>query len=182
MIANLKLSQTQIDKLLKKAVIIIDKREQNCDDIIAYFDKKGVSYVRQSLDFCDYSIMLPKDEELGIPYDMSFEKQVAVELKHSSGNGLNELAGNFTEGRDAFENEFIRSMPSNCRVFLVCSNGSWDGIENHEYRPNLGEKAFYNSLLSFEWKYNIHTHFISEKRLGEHIYRILIVALKKLLQ
>lgn len=182
MVANLKLTQTQIEKWLKKAIIIIDKREQNCDGIIAYFDKKGIKYVRQSLDFCDYSIMLPKDDELGIPFDMSFEKQVAVELKHSSGFGLNELAGNFTEGRNAFENEFIKSMPSNCRVFLVCSTGSWDDIESHNYHANFSEKAFYNSLLSFEWKYNIHTHFISENRLGEHIYRILIVALKKILQ
>ena len=182
MINNIKYSDSQIAKILKEAVIIIDKREQNCDDIIAYFDKKGIKYVRQSLDFCDYSIMLPKNEELGIPYTMSFEKQVAVELKHSSGNGLNELAGNFTEGRTAFENEFTRSIPSNCRVFLVCSNGSWDKVENHEYMSHFNEKAFYNSLLSFEWKYNIHTHFVDEKRLGEHIYRILIVALKKILE
>lgn len=182
MVANIKYSDTQISKILKEAIIIIDKREQNCDGIISYFEKKGIKYVRQSLDFCDYSIMLKKNEELGIPYDMSFEKQVAVELKHSSGEGLNELAGNFTEGRNAFENEFIKSIPCNCRVFLVCSNGSWDDVEKHNYRTNFGEKAFYNSLLSFEWEYNIHTHFISEERLGEHIYRILIVALKKILQ
>lgn len=182
MIANIKYSDTQISKILKEAVIIIDKREQNCEDIIEYFDKKGIKYVRQSLDFCDYSIMLRKNEELGIPYDMSFEKQVAVELKHSSGNGLNELAGNFTDGRNAFENEFIKSMPTNCRVFLVCSSGSWDKINNHDYKTQFNEKSFYNSLLSFEWKYNIHTHFVEEKRLGEHIYRILIVALKKILQ
>ena len=182
MIANIKYSDTQISKILKEAVIIIDKREQNCDEIIQYFDKKGIKYVRQSLDFCDYSIMLKKNDELGIPYDMSFEKQVAVELKHSSGNGLNELAGNFTEGRNAFENEFIKSIQTNCRVYLVCSSGSWEKINNHAYATQFNEKAFYNSLLSFEWKYNIHTHFIEEKRLGEHIYRILIVALKKILE
>lgn len=182
MIANIKYTDTQIGKILKEATIIIDKREQNCDKIIEYFDKKKIKYVRRSLEFCDYSIMLNKNEELGIPFDMSFEKNVAVELKHSGCSGLDELAGNFTDGRTAFENEFIRAMSFGCKVYLVVSDGSWEKIENHKYQSLLNEKAFYNSMLSFAWKYNIHIHFIKEEDLGKHIHRILIVALKKLLE
>ena len=182
MINNLKLTDTQIDKILKEAVIIIDRREQNCGQIIEYFDKKKIKYVRKSLEFCDYSIMLNKNEELGIPFDMSFEKNVAVELKHSGCSGLDELANNFTNGRTAFENEFIKAVSYGCRTYLVVSGGSWKKIDKQQYQSLMGNKAFYNSMLSFAWKYNIHIHFINEEDLGMHIYRILIVALKKLLE
>ena len=182
MINNIKYTDTQIKNILKEATIIVDKREQNCDKILDYFDKKKIKYIRQSLDFCDYSIMLPKNDELGIPFDMSFEKQVAVELKHSGGNGLDELANNLTYGRTAFENEFTKSIPYGCRIYLVCSNGSWENIDKHKYQSQFNENAFYNSMLSFSWKYNIHIHFINEEDIGKHIYRILIVALKKILE
>jgi len=182
MIANIKYTDTQISKILKTARIIIDKREQNCEHIIEHFTSKGIDFTRRSLDFGDYSIEIPKNEELGVPFDMSFEKQVVVELKHSGRSGLDELAGNLTDGRTAFENEFTKTIPFGCRIYLVCSNGSWEKIDKHSYQSQLGEKAFYNSLLSFSWKYNLHIHFINEDKLGQHIYRILIVALKKLME
>lgn len=182
MIANICFTDTQIKKILKEAVIIVDKREQNCDQILEYFDKKKIKYVRKTLEFGDYSIMLNKNEELGIPYEMSFEKDIAIELKHSSGCGLSELAGNFTNGRTAFENEFIRASSYNCKTYLIVSNGNWDKIEKAQYKSMFGNKAFYNSMLSFEHKYNLHIHFINEVDIAMHIHRILMVALKKLLE
>lgn len=113
---------------------------------------------------------------------MSFEKMVAVELKHSGGSGLNELAGNLTKGREDFEHEFIMALSHKCAVVLVVSNGSWGKINNHEYISQYNEKSFYNSLLSWRYKYNIHIDFIEESELGMHIYRTLIVALKKILE
>lgn len=182
MFPNIQYSETQINKIIKTATVIVDKREQNCEDILGYFINKKIPFIRKSLDFGDYSIFIPKNEELGVPFDISFEKQIAIELKHSGTNGLEELAGNFTEGRTAFENEFLRAKAVGARMYLIISEGSWDDIDSHNYRTQFGEKAYYNSLLSFEWKYNIHPHFIKENKLGQHIYRILIVALKKLLE
>lgn len=182
MIANIKYTDSQIDKILKTATIIIDRREKNCDKIIEYFNSKKINFTRRSLDFGDYSIEIPKNEELGVPFNMSFEKKVVVELKHSGKSGLDELAGNFTDGRLAFETEFIKAIPYNCRVYLICADGSWEKIDKHSYSSQLGEKAFYNSMLSFSWKYNMHIHFVKEEDIGKHIHRILIVALKKMIE
>lgn len=182
---NLKLTDNNINKAIKTMRIIIDSRESNNDNIINYFNKKKIPYVIRKLDFGDYSAEILKNDEIGLPFDVSLEKRVVIELKHSgeNHNGLEELSGNFTNDRTRFENEFIRSQKEyGIQVYLVVGNGSWDGIKNHNYRSLLNENAFYNSLLSWERKYNLKIHFVSEENIGEHIYKVLGTNLKKILE
>lgn len=162
--------------------MLVDVQEKDNSHIISWLEKKGIPYRKKSLKFCDYSAELKACPELGLPFDVSLENVVAIERKGSGGSGLNEIAGNFTEGRTAFENEFIRAKESGATIYLLIENGSWEGIRNHEYRSQFGEKAFYNSLLSWEKKYGFHTHFVKRENVGEHIYKLLGTTLKKLLE
>lgn len=179
---SLKLRDSDIDKLIKQVVILIDTREQENTHITDFFDKKKIPYKRKALKFCDYSAELKANEEFGLPFDISLENNIAIERKGASKSGLNEIATNFTDGRTAFENEFIRAKESGADIYLLIENGSWEDIKAHNYRSKMSENALYNSLLSWSKKYNIKIHFLKSENVGEHIYKLIGIALKKLLE
>ena len=162
--------------------IIVDSREQENKHILGFFDQKKIPYIIRKLNQGDYSAFLSANPELGLPFDISLENVVAIERKGASGSGLSEIAGNFTTGRQAFENEFIRAS-KNCKNFyLLIENGSWDKIKRHEYRSEMQPKALYNSLLSWRKKYGFHIDFVEAENSGEHICKLLATTLKKLLE
>lgn len=178
---QLHLTDTSIEKLMKRLVIIIDTREQDNKHITDYFDKHKIKYVVRKLDFGDYSAMLEAAPELGLPFDVSLETTVAAERK-GSGGGLSEIAGNFTDGRQAFENEFIRASHSCKRFYLVIENGSWKDISDHKYRSDMLPKALYNSLLSWRHKYGFDIDFVDRNHTAEHLVKLFGTTLKKMLQ
>ena len=182
MIVSLKLKDADIKKLIKQVVILVDTREQKNQHILDFFDKKKINYKVKALKFCDYSAELKANEELGLPFDISLENVVAIERKGAGKYGLNEIANNFTDGRTAFENEFIRAKENCKNIYLLIENGSWEQIRNHKYDSQLNENAFYNSLLSWRNKYNINIDFVETENIGEHIYKIVGTILKKMLE
>src|SRR5574344_863812 len=113
---NIKLKDASIDKLVKQMTIIVDSREQENKHILSFFDQKKIPYIVRKLNQGDYSAFLSANPELGLPFDISLEGVIAIERKGASGSGLSEIAGNFTAGRQAFENEFIRAG-KNCKNF-----------------------------------------------------------------
>lgn len=179
---TLKLKDADIEKLVKQVCILYDTREQENSHILKYFDKKGIEYKRKALKFCDYSAYLKACPELGLPFDVSLENVIAIERKGSGGSGLTEIAHNFGDGRSAFENEWIRAKESGANLYLIIENGSWEDIKTHKYNSQLNEKALYNSLLSFRKKYGFQIDFIKTEDVGEHIYKLIGITLKKLLE
>lgn len=174
---SLKLKNANIDKLLAQLIVLIDTREQQNKHITNFFDKKGIMYKSQKLDFGDYSCMLAKNEDLGLPFDITLENIIAIEKK----NSLEEIASNLSTGRQAFENEFIRSQK--CKNFvLLIENGSWDKIRKKQYDNDFGSKAFYNSLLSWREKYHFQIDFVEREATAIHILEIFKLALKHLLE
>lgn len=179
---SIKLKDANIEKLIKQVVVYYDTREQENSHILKFFDKKGIRYKKKALKFCDYSAYLEANEELGLPFDVSLENVIAIERKGSGGSGLTEIAHNFGDGRSAFENEWIRAHHSGANLYLIIENGSWEDIKNHKYIGQLNEKAFYNSLLSFRKKYGFQIDFVKSEDVGEHIYKLIGITLKKLLE
>lgn len=179
---NIKLKPTSIEKLVKQLTVCIDSREQENQHIINYLEKKKINYEVKKLEFGDYSCKLLKNEELGLPFDISLESIVSIERKGSGGNGLTEIAHNFTEGRTAFENEFIRAKENCENFYVIIENGSWEDIKAHNYRSELNENALYNSLISWRKKYNFHIDFIKSENVGEHILKVFATILKKMLE
>ena len=77
MITECKFSYDQIKKLSKEMVILIDTKEKANDHITDYFDKKGIAYKRQALEFGDYSFMIPQVEGL-TSNELYFHKEIVV--------------------------------------------------------------------------------------------------------
>ena len=102
---NEKANEREKELLLESMVILIDTREKKIDHITNSFDKAGIKYKVKALKYGDYSFILTKNLDLGIPRDVSFEGKVVIERKAS----LEELSTNLTKGRDRIEKEFALS-------------------------------------------------------------------------
>ena len=156
--------------LIKTAIVLVDTREQENAHILEYFDKKGIEYQVQKLEYGDYTILLPKNEEQGVYTDMILE--YSIERKAS----LNELSGNFTKDRVRIEEELWRGREN---IDLLVENGSFDKIFEHDYSTQYNEKAFTATLLSFSFRYKFNIHFISKENSGKMIYGLLKYKLRE---
>ena len=54
-----KFSVEEIKKLTKQMIVLIDTREKRNEHILSYFDKQGITYRKEKLDFGDYTFLLP---------------------------------------------------------------------------------------------------------------------------
>ena len=175
-IVNIKFKDKEIKEILKSMVIIVDSREQENSHILNYFDKKKILYKVSKLNYGDYSVMVPKNNEFGIDRDIYLDNQIVIERK----NSLDELANNFSKGRERFQNEFLRAKGAN--ILLMIENAKYSDLINHNYRSLFSEKAFLASLKSFEAKYNISTNFIDDDSLsGNFIYYSLYYKVRQVL-
>lgn len=165
-------------ELTKSIVILIDTAEKDHkhDHILEAIKKRGRKFKSKSLDFGDYSYMLPKNEELGIVRDIYFDKDIVIERKMS----LLELAGNLGGERKRFENELIRKQT--CKFYLFVEDGSYEGIRNGSYlkefervthgkskKKPLGIDSYLGTLGAFEERYDIRLQFDTKKAAGDYI-------------
>ena len=133
--------------------IIIDSREKSYQHIIKYFDLKSIPWKKQVLKSGDYGCIIN-----------GALQPIIIERK----SGLNELAGNFTKGRKRFEQEFERA--SNVDKILLVENSTYADIINHNYTSKMYPKALLASLLSFQFRFNLHIYFMPRENVGQFIY------------
>src|SRR5690554_2679547 len=100
-------------ELLSSLVVLVDTREQQNGHITKYLDKHRIEWKTKKLDYGDYSFFLPAAPQLGVARDLYFTREITIERKAN----LDELAGNLTHGRAAFEAELIRA--NGCKLFLL---------------------------------------------------------------
>src|SRR5690554_903492 len=115
-------TKTEQKKILSSLVMLIDTREQENSHITSYFDRQGIGWKNKKLDYGDYSFLLPAAPNLGIMRDLYFTREIVIERKAN----LDELAGNLTHGRAAFEAELIRA--NGFKMLLLVEGGSWEDI------------------------------------------------------
>ena len=158
MLNRRKYTDKEIDALLKSMVVLIDTREKKNENITSWFDKKKIAYKPFCLPSFDYSFMLPKNEELGVSHDCYFYNDCSIEKK----NSLEELSGNFSQGRVAFNDEFSRSR---CKSkHLLIEGANYQDIVSGNYNTQYNSKSFLGSLHSFEAKYDLHVMFMPDKQ------------------
>ena len=138
-------------------IILIDSREKQNTHITDSFDKNSISYKKKSLDYGDYSFVIPQNEGLSIPKDLYFDKKVCVERKAS----LEEISGNLTNGRDRFEKELC--LAPKTKVLLI-ENASYEDIATGNYNTQYNRKSFIASIHSFWFKYNIPVMFMKDNK------------------
>jgi ERCC4-type nuclease len=161
-------SDTELKKLLKSAVVLTDTREQENEHILTVLDKLKVQHKPFALPYGDYSIMLPASPEHGIQRDVYYINDIMIERKRN----LNELAGNFTTGRERFKDEMIRAGAIRKYLIVECASG-YAAILGHMYNAQLSEKSFYASLLSFQARYDLNVIFIEPQLTAEVIWGLL---------
>ena len=139
-------------------IYLYDTREHDGKNqhILNAWDKMGITYKRRKLSYCDYSFMLPKNEELGIPRDLDFSRLVAVERKAN----LDELAGNMTKERERIKKE-LALAPQN--KVLIIENGSYVDMVNGNYRSEYAAKSYFGTFHSFWHEFGIPIIFMPDK-------------------
>lgn len=153
-------TDAEIKKKLKELVVIADSREQVHQHIIFWLDKHNIQHKSRALETGDYSVMLG---------DATFEDEVVVERKAN----LDEIAGNFTNGRERFEREMIRAKAGGIKVFLIVENASWTDIFLHNYRSELKPQSFAATLLSWQARFNLTVIFCKPSETAQIIYSTL---------
>lgn len=168
------LGDTTIKKLLKTAVVLVDTREQENSHILSFLQKKKIPYKVLKQNTGDYSIMLPKNNELGIIHDIYI--QAAIERKGS----LDEIVANLSRDRTRLENELIRSKPIG--FTLLIENARYKDILNHQYRSRMTELSVIASLMSFKARYNFSLIFLDKEESPAYIYHSLVYELREALK
>ena len=162
-----------IDGALEDMRIIADTREHDTAAFRKRFAAVGCPVIRKALDFGDYSAETTVDGEV-----ISLEKIAVIERKMS----LDEIAGNFTKGRERFAREFTRAKNSNAVVWIVVEGASWENIYNGRYKSNFSPKSFAGSIFSWSAKYNLKPIFCKAETSGRIIYDILRYEMRKYLE
>jgi len=164
MIDMYRYTDTELKKLLKSMVLIIDTRENANEHLIEFFNKKDIPYVSKKIEYGDYSFYLPANPELGIIRDLYFSDKIAIERKAS----LEELSGNFTNDRLRIESEFIRHKG---KMILLIENADYSDILKHNYKTEYTPASFLATLHSFSERYDIPFTFMKDNRYsGQFIY------------
>lgn len=158
------------EDLLSSFEIICDSREQVTQRAEQRYRSFGVPHSRGTLSYGDYCGNLTLRDGCKL-YDASqtISAKCVVERKMN----LDELAQCFTRGRDRFKREFERAAAHDCRIFLLCENGSIEKILRHEYRSKFTPKAFLASVIAWNIRYNMQLIFCTQLTSGMMIKEIL---------
>ena len=162
---NFKFSYDEIKEISKSMIVLIDKREKVNNHITDYFDKHKIAYREQTLEFGDYSFLLPAARRMS--QDTYFHKDIVIERK----NSLEELSGNLGKERDRFEKEFLKAKSNNCEIhLLVESPRGYNDIMEHKYDTEFKPLSYIASLKSWENRYDIKTQFVDKQYSGYIIW------------
>lgn len=158
-----KFSAEQIKVMLKGMVILVDSREQKNGHILDYFDRQGIAYEAEKLDFGDYSCRIP---EAVAGQDIYFHDSVVIERK----NSLEEISGNFSKGRERFETEFLKARSAGAKIYLMVEDPrGYTGIITHGYKTQMKPAAFMASLKTWEHRFDANIQFIAPEYSGYYI-------------
>lgn len=165
-------TEVEIKQILREAIVVVDTREQKCDHIVSYFQEKKIAYVCEKLDFGDYTLKVQLPHLMRPVY---LQDKCAIERKAN----LNELSGNFTQGRERIEKEFLKG---NGVMHLLIENASYQDILLHNYTTQYAPKSFIATLKAFEARYDLKVTFLKDNAYsGDFIYKTLIYTLRELL-
>lgn len=160
MLNRRKYTDSEIQKILKSIVILVDSREKSASHITEWFDKHKIKYEIMALPSGDYSFALDAIPELDLPYRTYYYNDVLLERK----NSLEELSRCFSQTRERFNDEWSRCYAK--RKYLLVENGTYEDLVNGRYNTQYNSKSFLGSLHSFNAKYGLEVVFMPNKELS----------------
>ena len=164
----------EVSRALKNLTLIVDTREQDTDRLRRRIRQTGLSFVRQKLDFGDYSAKTTLDN--GREFDIS--SSVSIERKMN----LDELCACYCKGRKRFTREFERAKSAGAKVYLLIENANLEKVYNGSYRSKMSPQALTASLFAWLARYNCQIIFCKEETSGKIIREILYREMKERLE
>lgn len=157
-----KFSVEDIKRLLKQIVILVDSREKKNSHILEYFEKNGIAYRKEKLEYGDYTFLIPTTDG-----DIYFHRDCVLERKAS----LEELSGNLAQERERFEKEFLKAGNDGAKTYLMVeAPGGYSDIIGHKYRTEFTPAAYMASLKTWESRFDCNVQFIASEYSGYYIY------------
>lgn len=164
----------EVSRALKNLTLIVDTREQDTDRLRRRIRQTGLSFVRQKLDFGDYSAKTTLDN--GTEFDIS--GSVSIERKMN----LDELCACYCKDRKRFTREFERAKSTGAKVYLLIENANWENAFNGKYRSKMTSSALTASMFAWLARYDCQIIFCKEETSGKIIREILYREMKERLE
>lgn len=160
MLNRRKYTDSEIQKILKNMIILVDSREKANSHLLEYWDKHKIKYEVISLPSGDYSFALEAIPELDFSHKTYYYNDILLERK----NSLEELSGCFSQTRERFNDEWSRCYAK--RKYLLVENNTYEDLVNGRYNTQYNSKSFLGSLHSFNAKYGLEVVFMPNKELS----------------
>lgn len=164
----------EVKEALESLVLLVDTREQDTIFFRRRMKEAEIPYIRQKLDFGDYSAKCTTDDGK----ELDFSGSIAIERKMS----LDELCQCYTRERPRFQREFERAKEAGAKIYLLVENGTWEKAIEGKYRSQMKPKAFLGSLLAWLARYNCQVIFCEARTSGKLIHEILYREVKERLE
>ena len=164
-----KYTDKEMKKILDNLVILIDTREQSNQHIIDFFNKKGIKYKTQKLDFGDYSCMIPKGTLDMFTTDIYFTNDFVIERKAN----IDEIAGNLKDNAARLKKELAHLNMYQIKYLVYVEDpnfeinlrlGSGDG-----YRSQYDAYTLMRRIYCLESEYNTAFIGLSKEVMGSKI-------------
>lgn len=174
-----KFTDTEVKKILKEMVLLIDTREKANSHVIAWLEAKKKKYKIQKIDQGDYSAYIPKGVIKGIDRDIYFDKTIVVERKAN----IDEIASNFSTGdypRISKEFATLKANNTKCRLFIE-DTLFHKHLRNGKFRSKYDPKTLHARIKGFEAEYNITIEAIPNEYMGSEIYNTIYYEIRNYL-
>ena len=164
----------EVSAALDTLTVLVDTREQQTPALQRRLKTMKLPYIRQKLDFGDYSAKCTLDTGK----ELDFSGEFAIERKMN----FDELCQCYTRGRGRFEREFLRAKETGAKIYLLVENGSWEKALNGEYRSRMNPDAFVASMTAWLARYDCQLIFCEPKVSGRMIREIVYREVKERLE
>lgn len=163
MMNQYKFSDTDIKKMTKQMIMLVDSREKKNAHVLDYLRKQNIPYRVEKLEYGDYSFMIPAQ---AAGEDIYFHRNIVIERKAS----LEELSSNLAQERERFEKEFLKAGNDGAKLYLMVEDmGGYSSIIGHKYNTQFAPVAFMASLKAWEARFNCNVQFIDSQYSGYYI-------------
>ena len=200
-----KFKDSEIGRILRNLVVLVDTREQANDHIIQYFKERKIAYKKQKLDYGDYSCMLPVGTFEGQTRDVYFTNDIVIERKFC----IDELAMNLKDKKtnlkevnqeiidllgkeylqkvlrsdyNRFKQELTSINKGGISFFIAIEDYLFDKhLENHAYRALYEPETLKARLRGLEREFNTVIRPVSKEYIGDLIYTTLKYGVRNIL-
>lgn len=200
-----KYTESEINEILKRLVILIDSREQENSHVVNWLNKSKKSYKVQKLDYGDYSCMLPVGSFKGQTRDIYFTDTIAIERKFcideiamnlkDKKTNVNEVNKEIIEllGQKYLEKvlktdynrlkfELANMNRYDIEFYIFIEDKDFDkNIREHNYRSLYAPDVLRKRLWALEREFHTLIRPINKAYMGSEIYNTLRYSVRNVL-